>query len=118
MGPEQRVKEKVIRLSKDDMVDLKANINAMLFVLTDFLTLQTELMKKLIDSKVLTEEQVQAIYAATGNKEIVEQVHAAIYSRYANYFEKSREVIREDVSTEKSQTVDFEGVTSTVFCKE
>ena len=109
MDAEEEIKQRVVEISKGDMLDLKANINSMILVLTDFLTLQTELMKKLVDKETLDEGDVQAIYATTGNKEIVSQAYTAVYNRYASYFEKAREVIREEVDKDEQQSVTLEG---------
>ena len=111
--PEQEIKRKILELSKPDMLDLRSNLNAMILVLTDFLVLQTELMKKLIEKEVLSEEDVQAVYTTTGDKQIVTQAYAAVYNRYASYFQKAREVIRAALDNEapaEDQLATIEGL--------
>lgn len=105
---ERDIKMRIVELSKPDMLDLRANTNAVILVLTDLMTLQTELMKVLLEKAVLSEEEIQAVYATTGNREIVTRAYGAVYDRYATYFEKAREVIRENVDSQEQQTVNLD----------
>lgn len=102
---EQEIKKRIIEMSKPDMLDLRANTNAVILVLTDLMTLQTELMKVLLEKAVLSQEEVEAVYATTGNREIVTRAYAAVYDRYATYFEKARELVRENIDSQNQQSV-------------
>ncbi len=90
IGQTEEKSEETLTMSKGAMLDLKANLNSLVFILTDFLVIQSELMKILVAKKIVTEDEITTIHEATADKATMETAYKAVFGRYGQYFDKSQ----------------------------
>ena len=86
IGQTEEKSEETLTMSKGAMLTL----NSLVFILTDFLVIQSELMKILVAKKIVTEDEITTIHEATADKATMETAYKAVFGRYGQYFDKSQ----------------------------
>lgn len=78
-----------------DMNEIKANFNALLYLLTENMAVSLEILKKLRGLEVLTEEQIDEVLSITGNKSELTQVYNEVFTRFIGYYQSVQRMIQE-----------------------
>ena len=89
-SPEQEVPEGdvVIPMIGGEMTlnEIKANFNALLYLLTEFMGVNLKLLDLLLEKEVTTSEEInEKVLSVTGNKEELTQIYNELFSRFVGY---------------------------------
>lgn len=79
-----------------DMDEIKANFNAMLYLLTENMAVSLEILKRLQEKEVLSEEDNNEILSVTGDKEGLTRVYNEVFTRFIGYYQSVQRMIQED----------------------
>lgn len=79
-----------------DVNELKANFNALLYLLTENMAVSLELLKKLNEKEVLTDDEVDQVLEVTGNKEELTRVYNEVFTRFIGYYQAVMRTIVEE----------------------
>jgi hypothetical protein len=81
-------------------LDIRLNFNSMLYVITEVVALFNGLIKEIKDKELLTDEEIQRVYATTTDRTELGRTHVAVFNRFMEYYVATkRSVLREDVQT-------------------
>ena len=69
-----------------DPLDIRLNFNCMLYLFTELLALQNELVVLLKERGDLSEEEVVRIYGVTSKQEGLARVYKPVFSRFMEYY--------------------------------
>ena len=93
VAEEQPTPEPVDPNSPVEPLDIRLNFNAVLYILTEVVALFNRQLETLHEAGHLTDEQVQAIYAVTADKETLGRSHAAVFNRFMEYYMATKQSV-------------------------
>ena len=76
-----------------DRVVMQANFSALLYVLTEQQALIGRLFKELLESGLLTGQQMETITDVYGDGEVLTPVYSDLYKRFAYYYLKIKDLM-------------------------
>lgn len=79
-----------------DMDEIKANFNAMLYLLTENMAVSLEILKRLKGLEVLTEEHTNEILSVTGDRDELTRVYNEVFTRFIGYYQSVQRMIQEE----------------------
>ncbi len=77
-----------------DAEEVKANFNALLYLVTEVMAVQLKLIDLLVEKEVATGDEVnEKILAITGDKEGLTQVYNELFTRFVGYSSSLRQLM-------------------------
>ncbi|MBD3261021.1 MAG: hypothetical protein GF334_04965 [Candidatus Altiarchaeales archaeon] len=73
--------------------ELKANFNAMLYLLTESMAVHMELLKVLQEKGTLSGEEADKVLNVTGDKQALVGVYNEVFTRFTGYYQAVRNMI-------------------------
>lgn len=74
---------------------LKANFNALLYLLTEQMAVQKKLLLVLSEKSVLSEDQTDAVLAVTEDKEVLTATYGELFARFVGYYSSVRQLLQD-----------------------
>lgn len=84
-----------------DPLDIRLNFNCMLYLFTELMALNNELMVVLLERGDLTQEEVTRIYQVTADKDALVKIYQPVFARFMDYYVATKR----DVTGEEPQAV-------------
>lgn len=78
--------------------ELKANFNAMLYLVTESMAVHMETLKLLQEKGVLSKEEVDRVLNVTGDKQALVGVYNEVFTRFTGYYQAVRNMIENEKS--------------------
>lgn len=77
-----------------DADEVKANFNALLYLLTEMMAVQIKTIELLSEKEVATPEEInEKILGVTGNKEELTQTYNELFTRFVGYYSSLRQLM-------------------------
>lgn len=92
--------------------ELKANFNALLYLLTENMAVSLEILRKLNDKELMSAEEVDDVLKVTGNKDSLSNVYNEVFTRFVGYYQAVQQAINQETVSNPpvvENTIDEEG---------
>jgi len=77
-----------------NLEEIKANFNALLYLMTENMGIQLKLMEALVQKEVLTADDMnEKVLSVTGDKEELTLVYNEMFSRFVGYYTSLRQLM-------------------------
>ncbi len=96
--PEDRPDDQVVPMlaGKMDPDEVKANFNALLYLMTEQMAVQQKLIHLLVEKEIITADEVNGqILEVTGNKEALTGVYNEMFVRFIGYCDAIRQMFKD-----------------------